>query len=87
MIEKLVEQVEERFAELQRQMSDPEVISDRERYAAVGREYHALEPASVLASRLSAAQRPAIENGTAKTRATSPPALIASQSQLNAPPL
>ncbi|MET0926655.1 MAG: peptide chain release factor 1 [Solirubrobacterales bacterium] len=51
MIEKLVEQVEERFAELQRQMSDPEVISDRERYAAVGREYHALEPASVLASR------------------------------------
>ena len=51
MIEKLVEQVEERFAELQRQMSDPEVISDRERYAAVGREYRELEPANVLASR------------------------------------
>ncbi len=51
MIEKLVEQVEERFAELQRQMSDPEVIGDRERYAAVGREYAALEPAGELAER------------------------------------
>ena len=44
VIEKLVEQIEERFAELQRQMSDPEVIGDRERYAAVGREYRELEP-------------------------------------------
>jgi peptide chain release factor 1 len=51
VIEKLVEQVEGRFAELQRQMSDPEVIADRERYAEVGREYHALEPASELAVR------------------------------------
>ena len=49
MIEKLVEQIEERFAELERQMSDPEVIADRERYAAVGREYHELEPAHELA--------------------------------------
>jgi peptide chain release factor 1 len=49
VIEKLVEQVEERFAELQRQMSDPEVISDRERYAAVGREYSELERAHELA--------------------------------------
>ena len=38
MIERLVQQVEDRFAELERQMSDPEVIGDRERYAAVGRE-------------------------------------------------
>ncbi len=51
MIEKLVDQVEERFAELQRQMSDPAVIADRERYAEVGREYSALEPASELAAR------------------------------------
>jgi peptide chain release factor 1 len=51
VIEKLVEQVEGRFAELQRQMSDPEVIADRERYAAVGREYSALESASELARR------------------------------------
>ena len=39
------------------------------------------QTASVLSSRLSAAQRAAIENGTANTRATSPPARIASQSQ------
>jgi len=49
MIEKLVEQIEERFAELERQMADPDVIADRERYAEVGREYHQLEPASLLA--------------------------------------
>jgi peptide chain release factor 1 len=51
VIEKLVEQIEERFAELQRQMSDPEVIGDRERYAEVGREYHELESAHELAVR------------------------------------
>jgi peptide chain release factor 1 len=50
MIEKLVEQVEERYAELERQMSDPEVIADRERYAAVGREYRVLEEAQRLAA-------------------------------------
>jgi len=51
MIEQLVEQIEARFAELEGQMSDPEVISDRERYAAVGREYRELQPASELAGR------------------------------------
>ena len=49
MIEKLVEQIEERFAELSEQMSDPDVISDQRRYADVGRAYSALEPAHVLA--------------------------------------
>ena len=49
MIEQLVEQIEGRFAELERQMSDPEVIGDRERYAEVGREYRELEPARELA--------------------------------------
>ena len=49
MIEKLVDQVEERFAELERRMSDPEVIADRERYAEVGREYRELEGAHELA--------------------------------------
>ena len=49
MIEQLVEQIEARFAELERQMADPEVIGDRERYAAVGREYAQLEPAAKLA--------------------------------------
>src|SRR5680860_436532 len=49
MIERLVEQIESRFAELSEQMSDPEVIGDRERYAEVGRAYSALEPAAELA--------------------------------------
>ena len=49
MISQLVEQIEARFAELERQMSDPGVIADRERYAEVGREYHELEPARELA--------------------------------------
>src|SRR5919112_6145417 len=49
MIEQLVEQIEARFAELEGQMSDPGVISDRERYAAVGREYRELQPAHELA--------------------------------------
>ena len=49
MIEKLVDQIEARFKELSDQMSDPEVINDRERYAQVGREYSALEPAHQLA--------------------------------------
>jgi peptide chain release factor 1 len=48
VIEKLAAQVEERHAELQRQMSDPEVIGDRERYAEVGREYSELEHAHGL---------------------------------------
>jgi peptide chain release factor 1 len=49
MIEKLVEQIESRFGELSEQMSDPEVIGDRERYAEVGRAYRQLEPAHDLA--------------------------------------
>ncbi|MEX1143109.1 MAG: peptide chain release factor 1 [Thermoleophilaceae bacterium] len=49
MIERLVEQIETRFAELSEQMSDPEVIGDRERYAEVGRAYSALEAAAELA--------------------------------------
>jgi peptide chain release factor 1 len=50
MIEQLVEQIEARFAELERLMSDPEVIGDRERYAATGREYASLEEAAKLAA-------------------------------------
>ena len=51
MIEQLVEQIEARFAELEGQMSDPDVIADRARYAEVGREYRELQPASELAGR------------------------------------
>ena len=49
MIEQLVSQIESRFEELSRQMSDPAVIADRERYAQVGRDYHSLEHAHLLA--------------------------------------
>jgi len=49
MIEELVKQIETRFAELGEQMTDAEVISDRERYAEVGRSYSQLEPAAKLA--------------------------------------
>jgi peptide chain release factor 1 len=50
MIEDLVKQIEARFAELGAQLTDPEVISDRERYAEVGRAYSQLEPAAKLAA-------------------------------------
>jgi peptide chain release factor 1 len=49
MIDRLVEQIETRFKGLSEQMSDPEVIGDRERYAEVGRAYSQLEPAHELA--------------------------------------
>ncbi|HEX3041318.1 MAG TPA: peptide chain release factor 1 [Solirubrobacterales bacterium] len=51
MIESLVQQIESRFADLERQMSDPAVISDRARYAEVGREYRELQPASELGAK------------------------------------
>ena len=49
MIESLVEQIEARFAEAQAQMSDPEVIADRQRYADAGRAFNQLAPAAKLA--------------------------------------
>jgi peptide chain release factor 1 len=51
VIDSLVEQIEARFAELEAQMADPEVIGDRGRYAEVGREYRELQPAQALAVR------------------------------------
>jgi peptide chain release factor 1 len=56
VIEDLIEQIETRFAELGEQMTDPEVIGDRERYAEVGRGYSQLEPAAKLASEWRRAQ-------------------------------
>ncbi|MGZ5310784.1 MAG: peptide chain release factor 1 [Solirubrobacterales bacterium] len=50
MIDSLVEQISERHAELERLMSDPEVIGDRERYAEVGREYRQIDEAHKLAT-------------------------------------
>jgi peptide chain release factor 1 len=49
VIEGLVEQIEARYADVQAQMSDPEVISDRKRYADAGRQFNQLAPAARLA--------------------------------------
>jgi peptide chain release factor 1 len=49
VIEGLVEQIEARYADVQEQMSDPEVISDRKRYADAGRLFNQLSPAAKLA--------------------------------------
>src|SRR5438132_419698 len=50
MIEKLVSQVEDRFAELERELADPEVIANRDRFTAAGKAYRELEPAAKLAA-------------------------------------
>jgi peptide chain release factor 1 len=49
MIESLVEQIEQRFGDLSREIVDPDVITDRQRYADVGRAYRQLESAARLA--------------------------------------
>ena len=49
VIEQLVDQIEARFADAEREMGDPQVITDRDRYAAAGRAYRQLEPAAKLA--------------------------------------
>jgi peptide chain release factor 1 len=49
MIDDLVSQIETRSSELERQLSDPDVIGDRERFPAVRRAYSELEPAAKLA--------------------------------------
>jgi peptide chain release factor 1 len=51
VIEALIEQIEARFAELEAQMADPDVIGDRERYAEVGRDYRELGAAHVLVAK------------------------------------
>jgi peptide chain release factor 1 len=49
VIQDLVDQIQGRFAELERQMADPELHADRERAAEVGREYRELQSAHELA--------------------------------------
>jgi peptide chain release factor 1 len=48
MIDDLVTRVESRFGELERELSDPVVIGDRQRFAAASRAYRELEPAAKL---------------------------------------
>src|ERR1700760_2252560 len=50
MIDGLVTQVLDRFGELESELADPEVISDRERYAAARRAYSDLETAARLST-------------------------------------
>src|SRR6202045_1359238 len=50
MIDDLVGQIEARFAELEAQLSDPDVIGDRERFRSASKAYSELEPAAGLAA-------------------------------------
>jgi peptide chain release factor 1 len=50
LIDRLVDQIEARFAELSEQMSDQGVLGDRQRFAEVGRAFSQLEPAAKLAA-------------------------------------
>jgi len=56
MIEGLVAQIEARYEDAQRAMADPEVISDRRRYADAGRRFNQLAPAAKLAEEWRRAQ-------------------------------
>jgi len=51
IIEQLVEQIENLSSELTEALGDPELASDRERFADVSRRYSRLEPAIALAAR------------------------------------
>jgi peptide chain release factor 1 len=50
MIDDLVAQLENRFGELESELSDPEVIGDRAKFEAASRAYRELEPAARLAT-------------------------------------
>ena len=50
MIDELIAQIEARFGELECELSDPTVISDRERFTAASRAYSELGPAAKLAT-------------------------------------
>src|ERR1700734_2925543 len=50
MIDELVQQIQARFQALETELSEPEVISDRDRFTAASRAYRELEPAAKLAA-------------------------------------
>jgi peptide chain release factor 1 len=50
MIDDLVAQIDNRFEALQHELSDPQVIGDRDRFTAASRAYRELEPAARLAA-------------------------------------
>jgi peptide chain release factor 1 len=51
LVERLVEQIEQSFAEVERELSDPEIANDRERYAPLGRRHKELSEAHALGLR------------------------------------
>ena len=50
MLDELVDQIDSRFRELEGELADPAVISDREKFTAASRAYRDLEPAAKLAA-------------------------------------
>ncbi len=50
MIEKLIKEIEDRYEELNRELSDPAVVEDRQRYAELARAHSHLQPAYKLAA-------------------------------------
>jgi peptide chain release factor 1 len=54
--ERLVEQIEQRYRELEEQLADPDTIADRARYAEVAREHRELGEPHALAARYRRAQ-------------------------------
>ena len=50
MIEKLIKEIEERYEELNRELSDPTVVEDRQRYAELAKAHSDLQPAFKLAT-------------------------------------
>src|SRR3954452_22147916 len=59
MVEGLVQQIEQSFAEVERELSDPAVTSDRRRMADLGRRHKQLGDANALAQRWRAAREAA----------------------------
>src|SRR6185295_707642 len=57
--ERLVDQIEQRYRELEEQLADPETIADRARYADVAREHRELGEPHALAERYRRAQNDA----------------------------
>ncbi|MGD0998728.1 MAG: PCRF domain-containing protein, partial [Thermoleophilia bacterium] len=61
VIDKLIDEIERSFAELNEQLSDPELLADRGRYAEAARRHAGLAEAHALALRYREAERAAAE--------------------------
>ena len=61
VIERLIEQIEQRYAELTEQLADPETLADRTRYAEAARSHRELEDAHSLVERYRRAESDACD--------------------------